>query len=101
MKAGEVKVELAVVSQTRGRGRECIDCHPHARRRLWGVRPFSDCPINSEARKRGSTVGRGVIHDVLRTEVKLDRPGRDCLGVANSYAGAGHIQRFGDEIANI
>src|SRR5262249_48622351 len=47
------------------------------------------------------TVGRSVVHDVLRTMVELDGPGRDCPCVANSYAGARHVQQFCDEIAYI
>src|ERR1051326_3558989 len=31
------------------------------------------------------TVRGGVVHDVLRTIVELDGPGRDCPRVANSY----------------
>ena len=47
------------------------------------------------------TEGRCVVDDVLRTVVELDGPGRDCPRVANSYAGAGYIQQFCDEIADI
>ena len=40
----------------------------------------------------GGTVGRSVVHDVLRAVVEFDRPGRDGLGVSDFHARAGHIQ---------